>query len=332
MTQTTESRIQAYLDSIEIKEPARSFSKTVSNIYHGFESEIFDQVHDEITETADHWSVVLRRISASLPASARVLDVGTGTGFAATQVLQSLGSQVGEMVCLDLSTDMLSKCRAKIQSRLRRSHFVAGDLKSLAGGAGTFDLVVTSAMLHHVIDVESLLGVIGTLVKPGGFYVAGHEPSYDFYANRALYRWTSVYRAWRRARGALSLTTWRRRVAANSRAHRGMTIEERTNEALVRMRLVRRPLPAGAITQLVDVHIPPASADVPFWGEPGFRPADLCQRMLGGFDPVFVLTYPHVKEARARMGWMWRRIDTMLAQRYPLAGANFLMAARKPVG
>jgi hypothetical protein len=53
--------------------------------------------------------------------------------------------------------------------------------------------------------------------------------------------------------------------------------------------------------------------------------------MLGGFSLKHLSTYPHVKDARERMGPLWRAIDRWLAARYPEAGANFWMAARRDI-
>jgi SAM-dependent methyltransferase len=325
-TLTTEGRVDAYLRSRGITASAQAFTELVSNIWHGFESQHFDRVHDEITETAGRWQACLSRIAPDLPPSLRVLDLGAGTGFASTQVLRAFGDRVTTLVCQDLSPDMLRQCQTRLRPLTGRARFVAGLPGCLRAGEERFDLVTTSAMLHHVVDLPAFLALIAEQVTPGGFYVAGHEPCREFYANAGLYRWTVRYRRWRRLRRALSPRAWAGRFGTPDES---VSVERRTNEVLVRRGVIKAPLPPGVIAQLVDIHIPPASRDVPFWGEPGFDPRDLCGRLLPGFELAYVTTYPHVKDARARMGGLWRAIDERLARKYPTAGANFLMAARR---
>jgi len=325
---TTETRLDEYLRSQGIREPAKSFAAIVSNVWHAFESQHFDSVHSEITESADRWYTCLSRISPALPGSLRVLDIGTGTGFASAQVLRVLGDRISALVCQDLSPDMLRKCVARVRSLTTRAHFVAGPPQCLLGDRERFDLVITSAMFHHVLDLRAFFQLVGHLVRPGGFYVAGHEPSQAFYATESLYRWTIRYRRWRRLRRALSPRTLLRRVRALQSVD---GVEQRTNEALVRRGIIRAPLPPGVILQLVDIHIPPASPDTPFWGERGFNPHELCRTLLPDFQVTYLTTYPHVKDARARMGVLWRAIDSSLAKKYPDAGANFLMVARRDI-
>jgi ubiquinone/menaquinone biosynthesis C-methylase UbiE len=323
---TTEDRIDAYLGSHGVSQPARTFVPVVSNVYHRFESQVFDDVHKEIIETAGQWQAALERIAGQLPARMRVLDVGAGTGFATAQVLRVLGSRIYEVVCLDLSVDMLKKCRARVEKLTPNGRFVVGQPECLLRGAEQFDLVVTSAMLHHLLDLPGFLGTIRQLVRPGGFYLAGHEPSHDFYATPELYRWTRWYRSWKRMRALVSAGRWVRRLRGRPGTP---SLDRRTNEALMRMGVIREPLPPGVVSQLVDIHVPPSREGVPFWGEAGFKPEDICDSMLGGFSLEHLSTYPHVKDARERMGPVWRTIDRWLASRYPAAGANFWMAARR---
>lgn len=325
---TTETRIEEYLRSQGITQPARSFVSLVSNLYHESEAQYYDQVHHEIFETTDRWAECLKKIGPALPASVRVLDLGAGTGYAAEQVLQGLGGQVSQVVCQDLSPDMMLQCRARIGRLTQNAYFVAGELECLLGAVDErgFDLVVTNAVLHHLIDLPAFFNIIRRIVRPGGFYIAGHEPSDAFYANRGLYRWTEMYRKWRRLRRLMTPEPYLRRL---KRTTEGKSLEQLTNEALLRKGVIKAPLPSGVIPHLVDIHIPPATPDVPFWGEPGFSAEGLQKKFLPEFELYSVLTYPHIKEARARMGPLWRAIDKKLAQKYPVSGANFLMVARR---
>lgn len=325
--ETTEDQIERYLRSREIAMPARAFIRLVSNLYHQFEAGRYDVVHEEIFETQEHWADCLRAIEPDLPDFVRVLDVGAGTGYASRQVLSAFGPRVSWLVCQDLSPDMAAQCRVQVQRAARRACFVAGEVEALRG-EGAFDLIVTNSVLHHLPDLSRFFAVIRQLIRPGGYYVAGHEPSNRFYANRALYRWTQRYRLWRRARRACSAEPYLRRLR---RTPTPRTVEQLTNDALVRLGAIPEALPSGVIPQLVDIHVPRGPSALPFWGEHGFNAEMLQRDFLPDYELRYLTTYPHIKDARARMGGIWRAIDRRLAVRWPDAGANFLMAVRRPM-
>jgi ubiquinone/menaquinone biosynthesis C-methylase UbiE len=326
LASTTEVRIEAYLRSVGVSEPVRPFIKRVSNLYHKHEAAQYDAVHDEIRETEPAWADCLGAIAGALPESVTVLDLGSGTGFAAEQAVRALGPRIERLVCQDLSAEMLKVGRSRLSRLTDRASFVAGEAGALLGGSRGFDLVLTNAVLHHLLDLEEFLGMVGRLVRPGGFYVAGHEPSDAFFANPRLYRWTQLYRRWRQLRKLASPAFYFRRLGAGPAPR---SVEELTNEDLVRAGVIREPFPDGVVRHLVDIHVPPGSESLRFWGEPGFNAPSLCRKYLPDFEVYHLATYPHIKEARARMGPLWRGIDRALARAHPGSGANFLMAARK---
>ena len=326
MLLSTEEKIEQYLGSVGIDHPTKSFISIVSNVYHRFESQCYDEVHLEIHEASEHWQDVLHKISPVLPSSLRVLDLGTGTGFAASMVLQAYGNRVENIVCQDLSSDILSVCRSRISQITSKAAFIACDVESLSGQMEPFDLVTTNSVLHHVLNLPTFFRIIQGLVKPGGFYIAGHEPSSKFYENKQLYRWTRLYRKWRRLRQIVSPDFYLRKIKLKSVP---LNIEGLTNQELLRLGVINAPFAPGIIRQLVDIHVPPSSPATPYWGEPGFSASELCDKYLPDFRLYGTTTYPHIKEAHGRMGVLWRSMDKVLSDKYPAFGANFLMAAQR---
>jgi SAM-dependent methyltransferase len=326
-----EERITAYLRGIGITAPVRDFVHQVSNAYHMLESSSYDSVHAEFTETEGVWRKCLDRLEPLLPESIRVLDLGAGTGFASAQVLRWLGGKVSSLTCQDLSPEMLETCERKLQSladgRGIELRFRAGLHESLVASRETYDLILTNSVLHHLLGLRTFFDSVRILLKPGGVYVAGHEPCAEFYGNASLYRWTKVYRQWRRIRRLFHSETYLRRIKL---APEMKGIEERTNDELVRSGAISSALPPGVVRQLVDIHVPPASEHTPFWGEPGFSPNGLRETYFPEAEVVFLETYHHIKDARVHMGAVWRRIDAFLARKYPHCGANFIVALRMP--
>jgi hypothetical protein len=67
----------------------------------------------------------------------------------------------------------------------------------------------------------------------------------------------------------------------------------------------------------------------PFWGHYGFDPERLLRSALPQFELVHFGSYNHIREARGRMGLVWRLVDSWLAHRHPRAGATLLIGARR---
>jgi SAM-dependent methyltransferase len=87
----------------------------------------------------------------------RVLDAGTGTGFAALHAARKVGPG-GRVVGVDISQGMLSEARADAAaSRLTNIEFIQCDATSLAQFAdSTFDVVTAATSLIYIPVVEGL--------------------------------------------------------------------------------------------------------------------------------------------------------------------------------
>ena len=99
--------------------------------------------------------------------SGRVLDVATGTGMVAREVVRRTGASV---VGVDLSEDML---RGGVQETeaaglTDRIRFVIGDGQRLPFADGTFDALTFTYLLRYVDDVGATLVELSRVVKPGG--------------------------------------------------------------------------------------------------------------------------------------------------------------------
>jgi len=324
---TAEQRIAEFLAGEGIRtESTRDFVEHVSNIYHGFEASTYDDSHGEINLATPYWQQALEVIVPQLPQQISVLDIGCGTGFASHQVLQKLHQRVQMLVCQDLSPKMVGLCRDKLKNEIDHGYYVSGEIASLLGGRQQFDLVVTNALLHHILDIPSFLRVLRQFVSPGGFYVAGHEPGASFYTNEVLRQWMQRYRLWKRSRRLWSPSFYKRRLGIKPSSP---NLEQMTNQVLIEQKRLTKPLPAGAISRLVDIHVPPFDPQAPFWGERGFDPVTLCADYLEGFSLKVVITYSHIKDAGVQGSPFWRQIDRRLAHRYPESGADLIFVAQR---
>lgn len=134
--------------------------------------------------TADYakWVEALRSV---LPASpARVLDVGTGTGFVA-RIAAELGHQV---TAIDLSDGMLDASSAR--DRGPAITFAVGDAVDPPFPPGSFDVVISRSVLWTLRQPELAFRNWYKLLAPGGRMVAiyglsaaaGSQPPPDAHA------------------------------------------------------------------------------------------------------------------------------------------------------
>jgi SAM-dependent methyltransferase len=101
-------------------------------------------------------------IARALPTDCRrVLDVGCGEGI----LTRSLAQRVPEAIGIDVDRDVLA--RASERDLDRTVTWVVGDFLMHPFEPGSFDAVVSVAVLHHV-DAAAGLRRMADLVRPGG--------------------------------------------------------------------------------------------------------------------------------------------------------------------
>jgi SAM-dependent methyltransferase len=109
----------------------------------------------------------------SLPADARVLDVGSGTGFWSLRLARR--APRGHVTCLDRSGELLELARRRLEAEGFQGAFLRQDLRRLDLPRDAFDLVFTSVTLAHVVELEPALEALAGSLKPGG-WMACFEP------------------------------------------------------------------------------------------------------------------------------------------------------------
>ncbi len=111
-----------------------------------------------------------RLLDAAIPADARILEVGCGTG----QMSLFLASGERTVIGADLTRASL-KLGAAAAKRFGVTgvQFVETDLHHPGLRAGAFDVVYTSGVLHHTHDPRQSFKAILPLLRPGGMIVLG---------------------------------------------------------------------------------------------------------------------------------------------------------------
>lgn len=98
-----------------------------------------------------------------------VLDVGCGTGTLAIEVQQRF-SAAGRVAGVDPSVHQIARARSKAARRNMPIDFQIGTIEQIAFADGTFDVVLSTIMMHHLPDSLKRQGFveIARVLKPGG--------------------------------------------------------------------------------------------------------------------------------------------------------------------
>lgn len=106
-----------------------------------------------------------------------VLDVGCGTGTLALEVQRRVGS-TGRVVGVDPGALQIARARAKAARRRLPIEFQPGVIERLDFHDQTFDVVLSTLMMHHLPATLRRAGLaeIARVLKPGGRLVIADFP------------------------------------------------------------------------------------------------------------------------------------------------------------
>jgi len=102
-----------------------------------------------------------------------VLDVGCGTG-SLTIVAKGAAGPGALVAGIDPSPEMIERAKQKAAKAGVEVDFRVAAIEALPFDAGTFDVVLSSLMLHHLPDEVKRLGFaeVARVLKPGGRFFA----------------------------------------------------------------------------------------------------------------------------------------------------------------
>lgn len=106
---------------------------------------------------------------AAISKGAVVLDVGCGTGTL-TLLAKTETGDLGQVYGIDASLEMIAVAQQKAVQQKQEVDFQTGVIEALPFADGTFDVVLSSLMFHHLpTDLKQRgLAEIYRVLKPGG--------------------------------------------------------------------------------------------------------------------------------------------------------------------
>jgi demethylmenaquinone methyltransferase/2-methoxy-6-polyprenyl-1,4-benzoquinol methylase len=116
----------------------------------------------------------------------RVLDVATGTGMVAAELLARANGCC--VVGIDQSAEMLSAARARFADAGGRVELVEGQAEELPFADGSFDALTFTYLLRYVDDPPATMHELARVVRPGG-----RVASLEF----GVPPWAPAHAAWR---------------------------------------------------------------------------------------------------------------------------------------
>ena len=99
----------------------------------------------------------------------KILDVGCGTGTLAMEVALRVGA-TGRVFGIDPGEQQIARARSKAARRSLSIEFQVGVIEHLDFPDQTFDVVLSTIMMHHLSDTLKRQGLAGIarVLKPGG--------------------------------------------------------------------------------------------------------------------------------------------------------------------
>jgi len=134
------------------------------------------QSWDDKPERRELAAAVAQAMLEELPLTSemQIMDFGTGTGL----IARALAPKVDSVIAADTSTEMLAVLETKAQAAgltAIRPLLLEAGCESHAGQ--TYDAIVSSMVLHHVLDIAGLVRRLAQWCRPGGWVaLADLEP------------------------------------------------------------------------------------------------------------------------------------------------------------
>lgn len=141
---------------------ARNYYKGIASTYDE-NVDITFQLYYENEQLSRNFMIDL----LNLKIDSRVLEISAGTGKDSELILKRL-SEKGELICLDISPDMLYYAKQKLNNFDNYTEAISGSACNLPFEDNSFDALYCFAGVGHFPSMQKGLSEMARVVKPGG--------------------------------------------------------------------------------------------------------------------------------------------------------------------
>jgi SAM-dependent methyltransferase len=262
-TENAYEMLRPLMSTLGVTSTAEEFHEAVNVTFHKFESECYDEIHRSMWQSLprqfDLVSDDVSKEAQGLTEDLAMLDVGCGTGLATELFLRTaLGRRVRRVDLVDTSPEMLRSAAARAVNWRARHTLTLGT--SEKAPSKNYGVILICSVLHHVPDLPALFEQLGHLQTRGGLFVHLQDPNGDYLHDPVLLRRIRTCNRTpqmlrERIIRRLSSTRIGRRLRSLLPAGLSRSYIDKANEALLGAGVIRRPMTAGEMWSVTDLHV-----------------------------------------------------------------------------
>ena len=191
-----------------------------SILEHVLKDGLLDRFYEE-SAALNYNNVLIGRVIGQIAhryPGLRIFEVGAGTGGSTSQVLPAVGSALSSYTYTDISAGFFSRVKDRFRKYADRMIFATFDMAKSASEQGfeegTYDVVVASNVLHATGQLDTMIGNVRKLLRPGGFLVmlellSNYSLGIDAVMGALPGWWEGAeVESWRRDGPSLNLDQW----------------------------------------------------------------------------------------------------------------------------
>ena len=296
------------------------FQARVNVVFHDFESDHYDSMHDDMWESLQEQINLLVSdwLAYETPSQKlRLVDIGCGTGLSSQLLLQSpLGNYIEEVTLVDTSSKMLEHAKEKAQNWGKKTTYINGYLSDITE---SYDIVLICSVLHHIPDLKLFLEQVSTILKPQGVFMHLQDPNGD-YLNDPIYKERlSKYQAIQTETAKKTLkdlipNQW---IHFVNRMLGRKNYIDLINDQLLAEQVIRKRMSADEIWSVTDIHVESKinteNAGISF---------DFLQRELTSFTLIKQRAYAFYSVLKSKLPGELKEIEDQLVDQNALNGRN----------
>jgi demethylmenaquinone methyltransferase/2-methoxy-6-polyprenyl-1,4-benzoquinol methylase len=127
----------------------------------------YDLLNDVLSLGRHRWWKKKFVKKINLPANGKHIDIATGTGDIATEIIKQYGKNV-EVIGVDFSESMIIKARIRKDIELKNLTFEVGDATDLKFDDNIFNSSSISFGIRNIPDLNKAIFEMSRVIKPGG--------------------------------------------------------------------------------------------------------------------------------------------------------------------